>query len=380
MSMLDALSRELGCLDEARARAVTLAITERPQRVVSLVQLHGTMRRALEEDPSLQPRHDRQSARWRRRAAAEVEAAARQGVELVMPEESTWPECLRTSHQPPALLYVAGALPGPEAPGLALVGSRRMAEYGRRVARRFGSAWATMGGTVVSGGALGVDRAAHEGALEGDGETVAVLGSGLARPHPGSNRDLFLRIRERGALVSELPMQCGARPFNFPRRNRLIAGFSRAVVVVQAAKGSGSLHTATFALKCDRLLFTVPAPVDDDTCAGGLELLAQGIPAMIDVGQLERLFGKLAGRPAACPGLPAPASGRRPEVSLSDLEPKPRKALELLGRGVTHMDDLSSALGLSVGRLSMLLLDLEIKKLVEKTSGNHYICNARLVR
>jgi DNA processing protein len=314
-------------------------------------------------------------------AERELAGLERLGVTLLLPGGPHWPPLLEQSVNPPALLHVRGV---PEAlskgPSLALVGSRCGAAYGTRVADALAQAWCAMGGTVVSGGARGVDSAAHRGALTAGGTTVAVLGSGLATPYPPENRELFATIAERGAVASELPLTGRPLPFSFPLRNRIIAGLSQAVVVVQARKGSGALHTATFALQCSRLLFTVPGPVDDDVCAGGLELLAQGIPAMTGHAQLEQLFSELTGR-APGPSSPLPLRPReKPTVSSAALEPRDRRILEILSAGPTHVDDLAGRLGVEHGPLSLVLLELEVKRWIRREAGNQYRSNVQLER
>jgi DNA processing protein len=302
------------------------------------------------------------------------------GTRMLLPGGPDWPRLLDTCVNPPVLLHVLG---NPEvlrrpAP-LALVGSRQAVQYGSRVAASFASAWARMGGVVVSGGAIGVDTAAHEGCLAAGGSTVAIMGTGLAELHPRRNQALFSAISETGAIASELPMRSRAMPFNFPLRNRLIAALSKAVVVVQARRDSGALHTAHFALKSGRLLFTVPAPVDEESCLGGLDLLVQGVPAMVGTAQLQGLFAQMTGSPSASPRLPL-EPGRRIVVRLSDLAPAERNVLELVVQGTCHVDDLLAAGGMEGRELSLALLSLEMRGWVEKAPGNRYISSVRLER
>jgi len=379
MSMLEMVENRFGSLDEVRARVVLLLLERGPPGLRRQVKAHGSAKRTLDSRNSpggVEARGLLELVQKEFRLLDENE------IELLAPGQPGWPGILDSSVSPPALLYVKGDLARAAGlPSLALVGSRRMADYGMRVAHRFAVAWASMGGSVISGGAIGVDAAAHEGSLAGNGPTVVVLGSGLNERYPAQNHELFTRILEEGgALVSELPMLARPQPFNFPQRNRIIAGLSRVVIIVQARKGSGALYTATFALKSDRLLYTVPAPVDDESCTGGVELLAQGVPAITGTSRLVSLFLDLGGvgRPVK-PELPL-AVAHRPAVSLSRLDKTQRLVLESLSQGTTHMDDLAARLDMTAAALSLILLELEMKKWVVKKAGNHYLCVVRLER
>jgi DNA processing protein len=186
-----------------------------------------------------------------RRAAAEVEAARRLGIALVGWDDPAYPALLRCAYDPPPILYLRGRLAPAESAehAIALVGARAASSIGRALARAMARDLAASGAVILSGLARGIDTAAHEGALRGGGRTVAVLGSALDRTYPRENVDLAAAIAERGAVVSEFPLGTEPHPGNFPRRNRVIAGWSRAVVVVEAAARSGALITARYALE-----------------------------------------------------------------------------------------------------------------------------------
>jgi len=375
--LAEELERRLGRLTEAACRSALLVACGSPAVLADLVQRHGSGRAALE---GFEEAGAEMGAGTLERVEEEEALASRLSVVRLTPEDPGWPALLRESVRPPALLYVLGTLPDfSGAPGLALVGSRSAADYGLEVARRFGRVWAESGGVVVSGGALGIDSAAHAGCLEGRGRTVAVLGSGLKRVYPASNRELFDRIVSSGALVSELPLTGSCLPFSFPERNRIIAGLSRIVVIVQARRGSGALYTASFATKCGRMLFVVPGPVDDEGFAGGLELMQGPASVLTGVEHLVSVYASVTGRPAArCPDLPLPPANRR--VSSSGLDSRERLVLEYLDSGALHADDLLAATGMGAGELSLLLLEMEMKGWVERAAGNHYECRVRLER
>ncbi len=210
-----------------------------------------------------------------RRAEEEVRAATKLGIRLVTLADPDYPAALETLPDGPILLYVRGALPEGVV-RIAIVGSRRGTAYGRRVATALASGLALRAVEIVSGGARGIDTCAHLGALEGGGRTVAVMGSGFRCVYPPENEEMFDRVAENGAVITEFPLNMEPRPENFPRRNRIISGLSAAVVVVEAAERSGSLITAAHALDQGREVMAVPGPVTSDQSAGCHRLIQQG--------------------------------------------------------------------------------------------------------
>jgi len=295
-------------------------------------------------------------------AGAELARAARAGVRVLALSDPDYPVLLKNIFDPPAALYVKGSWPkGPEAvpPAVALVGAREATPYGLRVTRALARELASAGLTVVSGLALGVDAAAHEGALEALGRTVAVLGNGLGSVYPPSNRRLAERILAAGgALVSELPMALEARPEHFPARNRIVSGLSRAVVVVEAAAKSGALITADSALEQGRDVFAVPGNIDSRLSEGTNGLLRQGAkPALRAADILEELGIETS--PAPVPAAPA------------GLDPEGRRIWEALSGGAParHVDELIERTGLAPARAAAALTRLEIKGLVRRRPG-----------
>ena len=219
----------------------------------------------------------------RRLADEEAKRAASAGVRIVGRDESEYPQWLRHVVDPPLVLYVRGALrPDEGERSLAVVGSRQCTPAGLAWARSVACELAKAGLTVVSGLARGIDTAAHEGALRGGGRTIAVLGSGVDRVYPPENVRLSQSLTERGALVSELPLGTGPRPEHFPRRNRLIAGWGRAVVVVEAAVRSGALVTARLALDEGREVMAVPGHPGSLTAGGTNALIRDGAALVRD--------------------------------------------------------------------------------------------------
>ena len=220
---------------------------------------------------------------------AELELIARHNVTLITMLDDSYPQLLAQIHLPPAVLYVQGRLSGGDY-SVACVGSRAAGAYAKRVVHAIVPELVNRGCSIISGGAQGVDAFAHQTALEHGGHTVAVLGSGLLRPYPSTNRRLFSLIVERGgALVSGFPLTMAPAPGNFPARNRIIAGLAQSTVVVQAAAQSGALITARFALEQGRDVYAVPGMFDDPLSAGCHELIKQGATLLSSVADMQHL-------------------------------------------------------------------------------------------
>jgi len=198
------------------------------------------------------------------------------GVQIVGYPDANYPSLLREIHNPPAVLYVKGNLISEDRIAVALVGSRYPSAYGMKTAHRFSYELAEAGVTIVSGMARGVDAEAHRGALKARGRTIAVLGSGINVVYPRENQKLYDEISEQGAVVSELPLDAKPLAFNFPMRNRIIAGMSLGVLVVEAHSKSGSLITSSLATEEGREVYAIPGPVDAVQSRGTNTLIQQG--------------------------------------------------------------------------------------------------------
>ena len=307
----------------------------------------------------------------RREAGDELRACARLGIEIWTMRDPRWPAALETLSDPPILLYAKGSLPEATV-RVAVVGSRRATPYGTRVAAGLGAGLALRGIEVVSGGARGIDTAAHVGALEAGGRTVAVLGSGLARPYPSENATLFARMAESGTLLSEFPLDTAPLPEHFPRRNRLISGLSAAVVVVEATAKSGSLLTAAHALDQGRDVLAIPGPVSSPQSEGCHRLIQQGARLVQGVEDVLAELGPMyAGAVRAAPAPAAPERG-------SGLSSDEMEVLSLLeDPEPVHLDALAEAAPFGVARLQAALFGLEARGAVDPLPGQYYVARPR---
>lgn len=230
---------------------------------------------------------------------------SRSGVAFIGRRDPGYPSLLREIHDPPLGLYRKGtyAFGGP---CVAIVGSRRATLYGQAVAKKLGAELASRGFCVVSGLARGVDTAAHEGALSVGGRTAAVLGTGIDIIYPPENLDLYRRIAEAGAVLSEFPFGRAADPDSFPMRSRIVSGICEAVIVVETDRHGGAMTTARFAGEHGRLLFAVPGRIDQSTSSGCNQLIREGATLLTDVADILQELQYLGGRRAAPPGPEAP--------------------------------------------------------------------------
>lgn len=211
-----------------------------------------------------------------KRADEEIKLAKKHDCGIVSYFDDGYPAELREIYDPPVVLYVQGKLPAASKPRIAVVGSRDASLYGLRMARSMSRDLSAAGVSVVSGLARGIDTAAHEGALLGGTETIAVLGGGILHLYPEENKKVAKKIAEKGAVISEYPLGMHPQPQYFPHRNRIISGLSRAVVVVEAREKSGALITADAALEQGRDVFAVPGNADSAKSGGTNRLLKQG--------------------------------------------------------------------------------------------------------
>ncbi len=269
--------------------------------------------------------------------------------------EDDYPAMLREIPGPPLLLYVNGDVDALHLPSLAVIGSRNPTQGGVRNARDFARHLAGQGFAIVSGLAQGIDAAAHQGALDGGGKTVAFLGTGIDRVYPAVNRELAHSIAGSGALVTEYPLGSPPEKWRFPERNRLISGLSLGTLVVEAARRSGSLITARLAGDQGREIFALPGSIHNPLSRGCHQLLRQGAKLVETADDILAELGPLIGHMRSAP-----------DDDYDELR-------ELLGYDPVTIDELQKQSGLTIDQLSSMLLILELHGEVESLSGGRYV-------
>lgn len=282
---------------------------------------------------------------------------------LVTWGDPDYPPLLRQIADPPIVLYVHGQRELLLRPQLAIVGSRNPTAVGRQTAAAFARSLAASGLVITSGLALGIDAAAHCGALDAGGSTVAVCGTGLDRVYPPRNRELAHTIAVRGALVSELPVGTPVRPGNFPVRNRIISGLGLGVLVVEAALRSGSLITARLAAEQGREVFALPGSIHSPMARGCHALIRQGAKLVETAADVLEELGALAQVSAVAIDAPAAQS-----PALACIE---RQVLDCLGYEPTRIDVVIERSGLTADTVSSILLQLELRGLVLNSAGGY---------
>lgn len=304
--------------------------------------------------------------------AAELKRINEFGCHVLIASDEGYPPLLRQIYDPPIVLYVKGKLTANDKNAVAIVGSRQTTHYGLEVARKFGYQLAYVGVTVVSGGARGIDTAAHQGALSGNGRTVAVLGTGINLVFPAENAELYERIAASGAVITQFPFNRAADKQSFPIRNRIVAGMTLGTVVVEANLTSGALITARFANDQGRQVFAVPGRIDSPRSKGCHALIKESGAKLCEsaediLSEFEYLFPP-SNRPSAEAG--------RPALTLSESEQKVYDALA--DNDELAIDEVIRGTGLPASTVSVALLSLEMKKLVKQLPGKLFLRNTRL--
>jgi DNA processing protein len=302
--------------------------------------------------------------------AVEMKRIADFGCRIVVQDDPEYPELLRQIYDPPIVLYVKGDLGAKDKNSVAMVGSRLTTHYGVETARKLAYQLAYLGVTVVSGGARGIDTAAHQGALSGKGRTIAVLGTGINLVAPPENAKLFEQVAANGALVTQFPFNRPADKQSFPIRNRIVAGMTLGTVVVEANLTSGALITSNFANEYGRQVFAVPGRIDSPRSKGCHDLIKKGAKLCEGVedilSEFEYLFPP-SNRPAA-PG----ASSALPAATLTEQE---QRVYDALDHEEISIDDVIRKSGLPPSAVSVALLSLEMKRLVRQLPGKLFVRN-----
>lgn len=303
--------------------------------------------------------------------AGELKRIADSGCRVIIQSDEEYPGSLREIYDPPIVLYLKGALTAREKNAVAMVGSRQTTHYGIETARKLAYQLAYVGVTVVSGGARGIDTAAHQGALAAKGRTVCVLGTGLSIVFPPENKELFDRIAENGAVMSQFPFNRNGDKQSFAIRNRIVAGMTLGTVVVEADLHSGALITANFATEYGRQVFAVPGRIDSPRSKGCHELIKKGAKlcegAEDVLSEFEYLFP--ASNKPPSPG----ETGTLPALELSENEQKVLDALR--PDDETSIDEAIRRSGLPSSAVSVALLSLEMKRVVKQLPGKLFVRN-----
>lgn len=287
------------------------------------------------------------------------------GARILSYHDPDYPALLKDIHDPPMILYLKGkAIPSKKI-RVAIVGSRNPTPYGMKAAEEIARGIAMRGFGVVSGMARGIDTVAHKGCLAGGGFTVAVLGTGIDRVYPASNRRLYEHISQHGALLSEFPPGTPPEPRNFPIRNRIISGLSRGVVVAEATMKSGSLITASLALDQGREVFAVPGSINSFKSAGSHFLIKQGAALVENADDvLEGLGLNFSG------SLKTVASKEQILPPMNEAE---KNVFDAIGDYPTHIDQIAREAKLDQAQVSGILIRLELKGIIRQLPGKMFV-------
>lgn len=288
----------------------------------------------------------------------DLDRCHQRGINLMGFSDPDYPKSLASIYDPPFLLYVKGTLVPEDEMAVAVVGTRYPSVYGFRMASRFAFELGAAGVTIVSGLARGIDGEAHRNTLRAKGRTIAVLGSGLDVVYPKEHAALYEQIAESGALISEYPLGTEALGFHFPERNRIIAGLSMGILVVEASYKSGSLITASFGLNEGRDVYAVPGPVDSVNSKGTNQLIQNGAKLVMAPGDI---LADLA------PQIRSVIS----ETAIEDNAGDP--ILKLLTEEPLYLDEIEGRLNQKTAGLHLHLTQLELKGLVKRTLGGRYV-------
>ncbi len=298
--------------------------------------------------------------------AGELKRIREYDCKVVTQLDSIYPASLREIYDPPIVLYVKGSLVERDHHGVAIVGSRMTTPYGLESARRLAYQLGQAGVTVVSGGARGIDTAAHQGSLRSEGRTIAVIGSGLDIVYPSENRELFDRITMKGAVMTQFPFRRKADRQTFPIRNRIVAGMSLGTLVVEANRTSGALITANMAVDYGRQVFAIPGRIDSPRSKGCHALIKNGAKLCENAEDILSEFEYLFPPSIQSQNEQSSASA---SIPLSEEETVLWKLLE---GSESHLDDLIRGSRLPTARVSVLLMGMEMKRLVKRLPGQTY--------
>jgi len=286
---------------------------------------------------------------------------SRHNIRYVVPSEADYPELLKEIYCPPAVLYYQGRLPDSCHLLLSVVGTRKTSSYGRHITESLLAPAVRQGINIVSGLALGIDTLAHQTCLDNDGQTYAVMGCGLDLVYPRSNLRLAKKITNNGCLLSEYPP--GTPPYkqHFPARNRIIAGLSRATLIVEGGYKSGSMITAKFALESNRDVLAVPGNITNINSQGTNLLLKKGAHLITEYEDILQLFNL------------DPAGNKPKKIDTSTISAEEKQVLEIISAKQLHVDEIIQACTLNTSVINSILVHLEIKGLIKNIGEDNYI-------
>jgi DNA processing protein len=295
----------------------------------------------------------------------EFSLAKENNLKIVNPDSLDYPQNLKFIHDPPIVLYLKGQLLPQDNLGLAIVGSRRPSFYGLTCAEKFSKELGAQGFTVISGLARGIDTAAHQGAIKSKARTIAVIGSGLLNIYPQENRGLAEQIASNGAIISEFPLEAKPLKQNFPRRNRLISGLALGVLVVEAARNSGALISADFALEQGREVYAIPGKIDSLSSFGTNSLIQQGAKLVCGIEDILEEFPFFA----AQNDRESLGEGKRSLSSQQGLSCTEELLYNIISTQASSVDEVVQKTGLAIGEISLNLLSLQLKKKIRVLAG-----------
>lgn len=340
-----------------------------PTRFYKLLEIFGCMKNAwLAEESRLEPVIGAKALAGYKEIRSnwdpdlELKKAEHFGFRIFCFTDADYPSNLKRISDPPPVLYGWGNFDYGDDIAVAIVGTRNPTPLGAFTAKDLAAQLCYQGLTIVSGMARGIDSEAHRGALEANGRTIAVLGSGLDRPYPQENEPLMEKIAKQGMVLSEFPL--GTEPYakNFPARNRIISGLSLGVVVVEATQDSGSLITAGFALEQGREVFAVPGNIENDRSKGPHKLIRQGAKL---VENYRDILSELA--------IPQLSQGEIQAADTAGLSELERKVIAVMKREPLHIDQILRLAALAPAQVSATLLQLELRGLVKRYPGQLYL-------
>lgn len=317
----------------------------------------------LKETGFLNKRQIAELVEWKTRFAAcrkSFQHLGQRGIRFLTPLDRDYPQRLKEIYDYPMGLYVRGRVPLEERPSAAIVGARGCSAYGEQLAREFARALAAEGVQIISGLALGIDGAAHDGALKAGGATYGVLGCGVNICYPSSNYALYEAMMKNGGVLSEFPLDTAPRPGHFPMRNRIISGLADAVLVIEAREKSGSLITAELGLEQGREIFAVPGRITDNLSGGCNRLIQQGAHMAVSPGDVLEYLGIKCRKELILHEKNTNGLAKKEKMVYSCLDLKPK-----------HVEEIISETGLGISECMGILLELELGGYVYR-SANHY--------